>query len=89
MLVVIKSGPGSAEAQRGLKLAKETSADIVLIQDGVYLEKQGAVDFPGTVYVLDDDVRLRGAGAVGSAKTIGYDELVDLMSGANKVVGMF
>jgi len=44
-----------------LILAKESGADLVLLQNGVYFaqkERLGAVS--GAVYVLDDDKRLRG-----------------------------
>jgi sulfur transfer complex TusBCD TusB component (DsrH family) len=48
--------------------------------------------FPGTVYVLDDDKRLRGLNdseCNERVKTIGYDSLTDLITGDEKVVGMF
>lgn len=91
MLVIIKSAPHTDEAQRGLSIARETSADIVLLQDGVYITRQGGLDgFKGTAYALEDDVMLRGKGSGdGGAKRIGYGELVDLMAGEEKVVGLF
>ncbi len=93
MLVMIKSAPDTTDGATGLTLAKEGGADIVLLQNGVYFaqkEKLGA--FPGAVYVLDDDKRLRGlkdSEIDARAKTINYDGLTDLVTGSDKVVGMF
>jgi sulfur relay protein TusB/DsrH len=90
MLVIIKSAPGTEEAEAGLSLARETSSVPVLLQNGVYLTRQGGLEgIRGNIYALDADMRLRGAGvAGGGVKTIGYDELVELMA-EDKVVGMF
>jgi sulfur transfer complex TusBCD TusB component (DsrH family) len=90
MLVIIKSAPDTAEGKRGVKLASDMAADIVFIQNGAYFcRRDGFEGFRGTVYVLDEDKKLRGIADVPEgAKTIGYDELVDVMAG-DKVVGMF
>jgi sulfur relay protein TusB/DsrH len=69
------------------------AADLVLLQNGVYFaQKERLGAFPGTVYILDDDKRLRGikdSEIEQAAKTINYDAVVDLMTGSDKVVGMF
>ncbi len=93
MIVLIKSAPDTADGARGMTLAKEGGAELVLLQNGVYFahkEKLGA--FPGTVYVLDDEKRLRGlkdSEMDAKVKTINYDNLIDIITGGEKVVGMF
>ncbi len=93
MLVMIKSAPDTTDGARGLILAKEGGADIVLLQNGVYFaqkEKLGA--FSGAIYVLGDDTRLRGlkdSKMDSRAKTINYDTLTDMLTGGENVVGMF
>lgn len=91
MIVIIKSSPHTEEAQRGLRAARDTSAGVVLLQNGVYLTRQGGLEgISGTVYALDDDMRLRGAGVTGEGvKTIDYNDLVDLMAGEDRVLGFF
>jgi len=94
MLVIIKSAHDTTEGKRGVKLARDMSADIVLLQNGVcFMEKDRLEDlnFFRTVYVLEDDKRLRGIKDSGNKniKNISYDGLIDLMAGEDKVVGMF
>lgn len=93
MIVMIKSAPDTADGARGLTLAKEGGADIVLLQNGVYFAQKDRISgFSGMVYVLDDDKRLRGlkdAEVDARVKAIGYDQLTDLMMQSDKVVGMF
>ena len=93
MIVMIKSAPDTPDGARGLTLAKDGGADIVLLQNGVsFIQKDSLGSFSGTVYVLDDDRKLRGLkdpGADPRMKTIDYDTLVDIMTGERKVVGMF
>ncbi|MBI4828342.1 MAG: hypothetical protein HY804_05975 [Nitrospinae bacterium] len=91
MLVIIKSAPESPEARRGLALARDLGADVALIQGGVYFLTQGGLEgVKGAIYALEPDILLRGAGAQrGGARMVGYDGLVDLMAGADKVLGMF
>lgn len=95
MLVIIKSAPDTPEGRRGVKLARHMSADIVLLQNGVYFiqkEKLEDLSFYRTVYVLEDDRRLRGLkdnGNYKNIKNINYNSLVDLMAGSDKVIGMF
>lgn len=95
MLVIVKSSPDTPEGRRGVKLAREMSASLVLLQNGVYFSRDQALDdlgFAGPAYVLEDDKRLRGL-KVDETKTnlrdIDYDGLVDLMTESGNVVGMF
>lgn len=95
MLVIIKSAPDTPEGKRGVKLACDMSADIVLMQNGVYFSRgQNLRDagFTGKAYVLEDDRLLRGLNAVNESKNmqdINYDNLVDVMTENSSVVGMF
>lgn len=95
MIVLIKSAPDTLEGQRGVRIARDMSADIVFLQNGVcFLRDEQLEDlgFYGTVYVLEDDRRLRGlkpADADRNIKDISYDDLVDLMGGNDRVTGMF
>ena len=93
MLVMIKSAPDTTDGALGLTLAKEGGADLVLLQNGVYFaQKERMGTFSGTVYVLDDDKRLRGlkdSEMDERVKTIDYDKLTDIITGGEKVAGMF
>lgn len=95
MLVIIKSAPGTSEGRRGVSLASDMSAEIVLLQNGVYFvqgQKLANAGFAGKAYVLEDDRRLRGLEADNSNKTVqdlSYDGLVDLLIEHDKVIGMF
>lgn len=93
MLVIVKSAPDSTDGKRGVKLARDMAADVVLLQNGVYFAQRERLEgFCGTAYVLDDDVRLRGLKDDEIEKDIrrlDYDGLVDLMADEDKVVGMF
>jgi sulfur relay protein TusB/DsrH len=93
VLAMIKSGPDTAEGAIGLALARENKADLVLLQDGVYFARSGALgELAGTVYVLEEDQRLRGLKAAeldARARPIGYDALTDLITRGDRVVGMF
>ena len=93
MLVLVKSAPDTMDGKRGVKLAKEMAADVVLLQNGVsYAQKERLEGFCGTAYVLDDDLRLRGLRDDEIEKEIrrlDYGSLVDLMANSDKVVGMF
>jgi sulfur relay protein TusB/DsrH len=95
MLVIIRSAPDTVEGKRGIKLAGDMSASLVLLQNGVYFIEGRALDnsgFAGRVYVLADDKRLRGI-QTGETQIrvsdIDYDGLVDLMTESSNVVGMF
>ncbi len=93
MLVMIKSAPDTTDGATGLTLAKEGGADLVLLQNGVYFTKKERLGtFAGSVYVLDDDRRLRGlkdSEMDSRAKAVDYDGLTDLITAGEKVVGMF
>ena len=91
MLVMIKSAPVTDEAARAVKLAREMPADIVLMQNAVYFAEKDRLDgFCGTVYALDEDMKLRGISEKDKGvKEIGYGEMVDIMADEEKVVGMF
>ena len=93
MLVMVKSSPDSAEGKRGIKLAMDMAADLILIQNAVYFsQKKRLESFAGTAYALDEDMRLRGisSDSTGSKiREIDYDKLVDLMMKEEKVFGAF
>ena len=93
MIVMVKSAPDTADGMRGVTLAKDENADLVLLQNGVYFAQQERLgSFSGAVYVLDDDKRLRGmkdSEIDDRVKTIDYDGLTDIIAGGKKVVGMF
>jgi sulfur relay protein TusB/DsrH len=91
MLVIIRSAHDTAEAKRAVKLARDMAADILLLQDAVYLAGKERLDgFCGTAYALHEDLLLRGVSDLEKGiKTVGYDEAVDLMADEDKVVGMF
>ena len=95
MLVIIKSAPDTSEGKRGVSLACDTSADIVLLQNSVYfIQGQSLRDagFRGKAYVLEDDRLLRGLKTDDDSRNIeeiNYDRLVDLMAEHDKIIGMF
>jgi sulfur relay protein TusB/DsrH len=91
MLVLIKSSPHTSEGKRGLKIARDTSSDIVLLQDGVYFMINDMLDgFCGTAYAVKEDVALRGlSDVIRGVKIIDWDDLIDKMVEEDKVVGMF
>jgi len=95
MLVIVRSAPDSVDGRRGVKIARDMAADVVLLQNGVYFMQQahlGDLGFCGTAYVLSDDRKLRGLSTIestGRTKEITYDGLVDLMTESDKVIGMF
>lgn len=92
MLVIVKNGTDTPEGRRGIRLARDMAADLVLIQNGVYFVREaGLDDFNGRVYVLDEDLALRGLSGAETGKDIkkvDYDALVDLMAESDKVVGL-
>jgi sulfur relay protein TusB/DsrH len=93
MLVMVKSSPGTTEGKRGIQLAMDMAADLILIQNAVYFAQKGRLEsFGGTAYALAEDMRLRGisSDATGSnIREIDYDNLVDLMMKEEKVSGAF
>ena len=93
MLVLVKSAPDTTDGKRGIKLARDMAADVVLLQNGVYFAQVERLEgFCGTAYVLDDDARLRGLKdneIEKGIRVLNYGGLVDIMAEADKVVGMF
>jgi len=95
MLVIVRSAPDTADGRRGVKIARDMAADVVLLQNGVYFMQQEHLEdlgFCRTAYVLSDDRKLRGLASIEAdrrATEITYDALVDLMTESNNVVGMF
>jgi sulfur relay protein TusB/DsrH len=93
MLVIIKNAPDTSDGKQGITLARNMGADLVCLQNGVYFAQGKRLEgFGGNVYVLDEDLRLRGLSdsAIGKdIKKVDYDVLVDLMVASEKVVGMF
>lgn len=93
MLVIVKSAPDTPEGKRGVKLARDMAADLILLQNGVYFaQKERLEGFCGTAYILDEDSNLRGLKddeLQNGIKKLDYDALIDLMAEEDKVVGMF
>ncbi len=93
MLVIIKSSPDTPEGKRGFKLARDMASDMVLLENGVYFaQKERFEGFCGKVYILEEDMRLRGLKddeVLKDAIKIDYDGLVDLMVEEDRVIGMF
>ena len=93
MLIIVKNGIDTPEGKRGVQLAGHMAADLVLIQNGIYFVRDGGLDdFNGRVYVLDEDLVIRGLGDAEMGKNVrkvDYDALVDLMAESGKVAGLF
>jgi sulfur relay protein TusB/DsrH len=94
MIVVVKSGPDTTDGRRGVTLARSAGAALVLIQNAVVFAHAGLTGGagPGAVYALEDDLRLRGLGPKDLDEhivRIDYPKLVDLVAGADNVVGAF
>jgi len=93
MLVIVKSAPDTTDDKRGVKLARDMAADVILLQNGVHVAQGERLEgFCGGAYVLNDDVKLRGIREDEIEKNIrrlDYGSLVDLITGEEKVVGMF
>ena len=87
MLFLISSAPDTKEFQTAFTMAKEVNADICLLQNAVYASR--SLNESG-VYVLSADLKLRGIGEDEiSGKPVEYADLIDLMTAADKVVGLF
>ncbi|HUO77516.1 MAG TPA: DsrH/TusB family sulfur metabolism protein [Thermodesulfovibrionales bacterium] len=93
MLVIVKSAPDTTDGKRGIKLARDMAADVVLLQSGVYFAQLERLEgFCGIAYVLDDDARLRGlkdSEIEKGIRRLNYGGLIDIMAEADGVVGMF
>ncbi|MEE8473201.1 MAG: DsrH/TusB family sulfur metabolism protein [Dehalococcoidia bacterium] len=81
-LIDKKAGPEALELAQADK-----GAQVVLIQDGVYLDAKAVNAAGGKVYAVKRDVELRGLGGrlPSFAQQIDYGQLVDLIL-ANKVI---
>lgn len=72
----------------GLRIAEQDKdAEVVLIQDGIYMDIKRLGDSGSKVYAVKDDVEKRGYGEIipDNVEIIDYGKLVDLIL-ANKVV---
>lgn len=77
-----------AYGENGLRIAKlDAEAQIVLLQDGVYVDARRFVGSKAKVYAVRDDVEKRGLveRVPEDVELIGYSQLVDLIVG-NKVI---
>lgn len=89
-MIIIKSSPDTPEARQAVNLAKSTNAAICLVQNGVYLAiKEKINGISGSVYALSEDMALRGLKPADNVRSIDYEELIDLINGSEKVMGMF
>ena len=93
MLVMVKNAPDTPEGKRGITMAREMAANIVLIQNAVYFAlTDGLEGLPGIVYALEDDLRLRGLNnndLKGDIRRLDYDDFIDLMVEDDRVIGIF
>ena len=91
MLVMIKSAPGSYRMRRAMRIAADAGANVVLMQDAVYMAEWERVrNTSGEIFAMEEDLRMRGIGDIPSGiRKIDYDTLVDLMAAEDKVVGLF
>ena len=93
MLVIVKSAPDTLEGTRGMTMAKEMGANVVMIQNAVYFALKDRLEgLPGIVYALEDDLRLRGLNnndLKGDIRRLDYDDFIDLMVEDDRVIGIF
>ncbi len=87
MLFLISSAPDTKEFKTAFKMAKEMNAEICLLQNAVYAARSHS---DSSLYVLRDEMKLRGVNENEvSGKLIDYGQLIDLMTGSSKVIGIF
>jgi len=87
MLFLISSAPDTKEFKTAYNLAKDTGAEICLLQNAVYASR--TLNDNG-IYLLSDEMQLRGINENEvSGKIIDYTQLIDLMTETDKVVGIF
>lgn len=87
MLIVIKNGPETPEGKRGISLARQMGADVVLLRDAVRFKD---LQTGGKVYLLEDDAAGPAGGQTApEAIRISYSKLVDLLASEDKVQGAF
>ena len=93
MVVVVRSGPGTAGAGRALSLsathvARGERLTLVLLGDAVLLAREASAT-GAHVVCLAEDASMRGLAVAGlsGGRALGYAELVDLLMDEAKVVG--
>lgn len=87
MLFLISSGPDTKEFKRAYQIAQYMNAEICLLQNAVYASRNL---FNSHFYILKDEMQLRGIKEEEvSGKLIDYNQLIDLMTRSDKVVGLF
>ena len=87
MLFLISSAPDTKEFKTAYKLAQNMKAEICLLQNAVYASRNL---FNSRFYILKDEMQLRGIKEEEvSGKLIDYNQLIDLMTKSDKVVGLF
>jgi sulfur relay protein TusB/DsrH len=93
MLVIVKSAPDTPEGKRGITMARNVAANVVLTQNAVYFALKNTLEgFSGIVYALEDDLRLRGLNnddLKGDIKKLSYDGFIELMVEDDRVIGIF
>jgi sulfur relay protein TusB/DsrH len=87
MLFLISSAPDTKEFRTSYRLAMDMGADVCLLQDAVYASRDLKNE---NIYVMVDDMKLRGISESEiRGRPVDYDQLIDLMVGADKVIGIF
>jgi hypothetical protein len=93
MFVIIRSAPGTHEASRGVKLARDRAADRRLIRDGAFHVRKNALKgFCGTAFALAEDVRQTGTEEEEmerGIRTVSAEEMIEFLAGAEEVAGPF
>jgi len=87
MLFLISSSPDTKEFKTSYTLAKNMNADVCLMQNAVYASRYLN---DNSLYILHDEINLRGISENEISGTlIDYNKLVDLMTGSDRVAGIF
>lgn len=87
MIFLISSAPDTQEFKTAFRTAKDMNAEVCLLQNAVYAARNADHD---SLFILIDDMKLRGISENEIAGTvINYGQLIDLMTGSDKVVGLF
>jgi len=94
MIVIVKSAPDTPEGKRGIKMARDMAANLVLIQNAVYFALKNSLEgFSGSiVFALEDGLKLRGLNnkdLKGDIRKLSYDGFIDLMVEDDQVMGIF
>lgn len=91
MIVLIKSSPETEAAHRGMKVARDLAADIVLIGPAAGLARLGALDgFCGTAHALAQDIAALGPVELErGVRIIDREELRALLEGEERFEGEF